>query len=822
MIVPAAVIPRHRVDDPLAYDALRARALAALQELSGEQWTDYNYHDPGVTLLDAFCFALTEDIFGARQPLADLLSSPDGRIHYRALGLRAAEDILPCRPCTAMDYMRWLLDRVPGALQAHVRSHAGDGLWQVQLEVATPDDAVAAAARAYWAQRNLCEDLDGLPSVLQPRWCTLNVHLGIEGTRAPEEILAELVERCARYVDAAPERLSLSTRLAEEGSDVSLADVLDGPRLHQGWIETERLALDRDGRIYFGDLARIALSVEGVFEVARIDLDADGLAGTGDALPRRGDGWVLRLRWPDHRDAIKNWTVHRRGNRIAVAADALLQRLDDLRRNGQGRATADSAPEMPGSPLNRPQGNYVPPRPYVSLLKQLPHIYRERYAAASTAQFHAYVALLEQWLAHGGAQTRYLRDLYTTRPRPRASYAWDVLADAQLAGLEALYTTDRERLREQVFAAADDALERRGRVLDHQLALYGEGCWQGSIRPFGWYFSAEGWRAHLIEQKRLFLVRIATLTRDRHGGIDYSRRSLGRRGNTPALQQRVSLLLGFKYHHSRLLMKPMKSAGVALAAESARLEATQDAPAEAHPPVVWGPGRHRVVEAMGPGLASAARALAQYFPTLDPAALPPALLRSAVHAERYRHADATALWLGSDEQGPSWVLPLRSPRASAEAAAMCLHEFACRLQLECEGMHLVEHMLLRPPAADEDDPPVDFYPHRLTAVFPAWTARGQHASFRRVALETLTLNAPAHLRVETVWLDARAMRHFERRYAAWLEAMQSYGSHRLAHAAETAASATRVERCARSLRRQIWRELQRGLPASPAEPDRST
>lgn len=808
MSVPVEVIPRLRGDDPLAYDALRARALAALQELSGEQWTDYNYHDPGVTLLDAFCFALTEDIFGARQPLLDLLTGPDGRIRYRALGLRAAEEILPCRPCTDMDYTRWLLDRVPGALQAHAQS-AGEGLWRIQLEVATPDDAVATSARAYWAQRNLCEDLDGLPTVLEPRWCSLSVDLGIEGTRAPEEILAELVERCARYVDAAPERLSLSARLAREGDDVSLSDVLDGPRLRQGWIETDDLALDRDSRIYFGDLARIALSVEGVFEVARIGLEADGLAGSGDALPRRGDGWVLRLRWPDHRDAITDWKVNRRGNRVTVAADALLQRLDDLRRNGQSRATADSAPEMAGSPLSRPRGKYMPPQTYVSLHRQLPHIYRERFDAAATAQFHAYVALLDQWLAHGDAQTHYLRDLYTTTPRPRASYAWDVLGDTNIPGLEALYTIDRERLRENVFSVADDAIERRGRVLDHQLALYGEGCWQGSIRPFGWYFSAEAWRLHLFEQKRLFLVRIATLTRDRYGGIDYSRRSLGRRGNTPALQQRASLLLGFKYHHSRLLMKPLETAGITLASETAQPASARDVPAEAQAPVIWGPARRRVVEAMGTDLAGAARSLAQHFQGLDPAALSPALLRSAVHAERYRHADATAIWLGSEEQGPSWVLPLRSPRVSAEAAAICLHEFACRLQLECEGMHLVEHTLLRPPPSAEADLPADFYRHRLTAVFPAWTARGQHPSFRRVALETLTLNAPAHLRVETIWLDAPAMRRFERRYAAWLEAMQTYCSRRLSRTGRADASARRVERWAYKLRKQVWKELQR-------------
>ena len=810
-----ALIPRHRGDDPFAYEALRNRAVTSLQALSGEQWTDFNHHDPGITLLDALCFALTENLFGAQQPLVDLLAGPNGRIPYRRLGLHAAEEILPCRPCTGMDYMRWLLDRVPGALQAHARLPEGNGLWRMELEVATAqaDAAAAAAARAYWAQRNLCEDLAALPNVLQPRWCTLQLNVSIEGTRAPEEILAELVARCARHVDAAPRRVSLATRLAAEEGGESLADALDGPRMRRGWIDTDSLERDLESRVYFGDLARIALAIDGVLEVSEISLGAEGLDGSTGALPRRGDGWVLCLRWPDKQEAMQTWQVKRRGNPIGIAHDVLLQRLDDLRRNADGRA-ADDAPDVTGSPLVRPQGEYLPLDAYVSLHHQLPRIYRERVDltgnpidASDTLQFRAYLALLEQWMAHGDAQTHYLRELYTTGPKPHASYAWQMLGDENIPGLDALYTVDREQVRDNVFASADDALDRRGRVLDHLLALYGEGCWQGSIRPFGWYFGAEEWRLHLFEQKRLMLLRIATLTRDRHGAIDYSRRSLGRRGNTSALQQRASLLLAFKYHHSRLLMPAMGDAQIGLAAETDGLAATHAVPADTQPPVLWSPRRRRVVDGMGTDLASAARVLALHFPELDLHALPPALLRSAVHAERYRHADAHALWLASDDNGPCWRLRLRSPRISAEAAAICLHEFACRLQLECEGMHLVEHVLLRPLAGSDPDIPEDFYRYRVTAVFPAWTARGNNGSFRRAATETLALNAPAHLRLQTLWLDAAAMQRFERCYAAWLEAKQAHCAAAFSANGRRAAAARRLEDWTRLLRWLLWRHL---------------
>lgn len=46
--------------DALDLDFLRDQALAKAQELSGELWTDYNPHDPGVTILESLCFASAE------------------------------------------------------------------------------------------------------------------------------------------------------------------------------------------------------------------------------------------------------------------------------------------------------------------------------------------------------------------------------------------------------------------------------------------------------------------------------------------------------------------------------------------------------------------------------------------------------------------------------------------------------------------------------------------------------------------------------------------------------------------------------------------
>jgi hypothetical protein len=46
--------------DGLDFDALRKAGIAMLQELCGEKWTDYNLHDPGVTILEQLCYGITD------------------------------------------------------------------------------------------------------------------------------------------------------------------------------------------------------------------------------------------------------------------------------------------------------------------------------------------------------------------------------------------------------------------------------------------------------------------------------------------------------------------------------------------------------------------------------------------------------------------------------------------------------------------------------------------------------------------------------------------------------------------------------------------
>ncbi|HYE53171.1 MAG TPA: hypothetical protein VEB20_26485, partial [Azospirillaceae bacterium] len=90
-------IPAAPPDDPgLSYEALRTEAIRMVQRMSGDIWTDYNYSDPGVTIVEQLCYALTELSYRAGYSVPDIMGDPaTGAVALRRAGLYPARTMLP-------------------------------------------------------------------------------------------------------------------------------------------------------------------------------------------------------------------------------------------------------------------------------------------------------------------------------------------------------------------------------------------------------------------------------------------------------------------------------------------------------------------------------------------------------------------------------------------------------------------------------------------------------------------------------------------------------------------------------------------------------
>lgn len=89
------------------YAFLREAAMDQIRQGAGLTWTDHNLHDPGITLLEALCYAITELGLRTGMEMRDLLTSSE---QFAPQEFFTAGQVLPSAPLTALDYRKVLID----------------------------------------------------------------------------------------------------------------------------------------------------------------------------------------------------------------------------------------------------------------------------------------------------------------------------------------------------------------------------------------------------------------------------------------------------------------------------------------------------------------------------------------------------------------------------------------------------------------------------------------------------------------------------------------------------------------------------------------
>lgn len=179
------------------YQELQEKTLERLQELSGDVWTDFNIHDPGVTISDNMNYALFELQYKLELPFRSFLG-PDSD-HYIDKGILPADLIFSHSIVTTDDYEKLFLDGVLMTVDVMENNKKvskkvrilesclvsfSDGFYTVKASVALNKTAITSEEHIkeeifelYHANRNLCEDL---------RWEDIQVLTKVIGKRKKE------------------------------------------------------------------------------------------------------------------------------------------------------------------------------------------------------------------------------------------------------------------------------------------------------------------------------------------------------------------------------------------------------------------------------------------------------------------------------------------------------------------------------------------------------------------------------------------------------------------------------------------------------------
>ncbi len=567
-IIPEVISDERPENLAMDFERLRQLGIKYIQELAGEFWTDYNDHDPGITILEQLCYALT-----------DLAYRTDFEVQDHLAGKKNEEKpfflppvILPCCPLTKLDYRKMLIDAVPNLRNAWFEQTSPDensliGLYKIflDLEDAVEDvQNIKQLVRNIYAQnRNLGEDFDQIV-VLESVYITLYADIEIENADLLEQTLAQIYYQLNAFLNPEIKFYSLS-ELQKEGRP--LQEIFEGPLLRHGFIKNEDL-LPKPDSLPISEVIKIVMQVPGVVSAKNLYLKVGEkiYENQFNIASHQKPRLILS---EQSKEGNQNFTINfYKGNAHYDQIDPILYKryLNELEAAQKRvyRAQEDFT--------QIPEGRLLQIEEYFSIQNQFPVFYgigeegipnrpNER-RKAQAKQLKGYLMLFEQLLVNYLAQLAHVKELFSPNTESQKSYYAQSLL--QVPQAEEFYHTGAEGLIEDVLlktaipntypeglelltAQQDNFGNRRNRFLDFLLAIHGETYLQYSASQKNFYFDQDTFQYFAIRNKTLFFKYLPLLGQARGKAFNYQE-ATETAGNLSGLEIKLSTLLGLNIH----------------------------------------------------------------------------------------------------------------------------------------------------------------------------------------------------------------------------------------------------------------------------------
>lgn len=581
------------------YEQLYNQGIELVRRLASRDWTDHNAHDPGITILEQICFALTDLNYRAEFPVEDLMAEGGAQLteHFYP------RQMLASAPVSLPDWRMLLLD-VSGVrnvwispvdttikdFQARVyyddvenfltlypitdaeysEPLALQGLYQIDYildeDYRNREDEVRAAIfKAFHSHRNLAEDLHKI-NRLQEYSLAVEAVIEITEHPDPEHLLAKIFAQIQRYLSPSINFYTLQEMLAK---GYAIDEIMNAPRLAHGFLDERELEeFDLRQSIRISDLIQTIMAVKGVLAVNSLKIISDGrtLAGT-DAL----DAWefsipanyVASLNIPGE-NSVSGIELRHHELTVAVNWKKTLAKFQTLIAKSKGTKRKKAFGELDYSP---PAGRNREVSLYQSIVHQFPDVYgigenglpagSSLPRQAQVRQLRAYLSFFDQLLADAFSQlggTAALFGLHEKNDAAAQTYFRQSLI-GESPGFEELVDHDgyaqnlvyaEKPAAENDYSAADNNREtnefRQKRLMQHLLARYAERFTD---------FSRQGFERQTASQQS-FLQAYANLSYERYQAFDYTLKDQTSE-NVSALERRLRYLLDFAQTKPRSL-----------------------------------------------------------------------------------------------------------------------------------------------------------------------------------------------------------------------------------------------------------------------------
>ncbi|VXB08604.1 conserved hypothetical protein [Flavobacterium sp. 9AF] len=265
---------------PLTQDftSLKNEGLDYITKIAGNEWTNLNPSDPGITILDQLCYALTELGYCNNFHIKDILTDHNDQLIIKDQ-FYLPNEILTTSPITPNDYIKYIIDEVnevDNVVIVPIQSNLSyvKGTYSIYLainpqikDVATKLTICNTVFYRLNKRRNLGE-LFWVPQPLKEKKYTLTGQLQISSEEEASKIITLLENKIHYYIFPKVIRENTIELLSE---DECTNTIYNGPEMRHGWINEAKLS-EKKNSVTLRDLITIFQSTAAVHSIQNLQI----------------------------------------------------------------------------------------------------------------------------------------------------------------------------------------------------------------------------------------------------------------------------------------------------------------------------------------------------------------------------------------------------------------------------------------------------------------------------------------------------------------------------------------------------------------------
>jgi hypothetical protein len=583
------------------YAFLRRKGIEMIQDLCGKSWTDYNAHDPGITLLEAYCYALTELAYRVSFDMKDILATRRSEREDWTGIFYTPDRILPCNPVTIADYRKLVADiagirnvwmeksddyEVPiylgqGREGYELTYEAGHGivllplkgLYRVLVEFEEDvirekreEEVLRHVREKLHRHRNLGEDFVSVASIEYEPFALeaeIKVREGFD-----IDLITARIYQAVRNLFSPAINFYTPDQLRERGYPIE--QLFEGPVLNHGFIDTVELEDSAITEVQLSDIVGRITAIEGVIAIEKLSIPRDA----GSPFPDFTE-WLGHIRdrqkTPRLDTEASGISFVRNGDRHRTAAEkkadpARVKALLNYLLAGDQKVKLKTY-EREWEPS---AGEYMELEEYYPFQRSLPACYKmeEKYLTSGgelddekrqVLRLRGFLFLFEQVLANSLSQLAHVRELFSFDAAVQSTYFTQI--PKEINDWQALFAhlPAYEKHAAELLESDMVRLKRRNELLDHLLGRLGEGM--SEYEGAGLSSGKEG-AEKAIRDKIAFLQDAVALSNYRGKAFDYTRpEGAWDTDNVAGCKKRVCRLLGMPGYQRTAIASDALSVG---------------------------------------------------------------------------------------------------------------------------------------------------------------------------------------------------------------------------------------------------------------------